>query len=199
MYSIVYTQCKGRCVVANESIEPGTNLIIEDPFSYVLFKDGTSVHDFNQRELEILKLSYLNNPYMTVLASRVIKTYKLSNENRQLLKKLCTSNHLFEDKYATENEIKIVLYLLNNQEFDMEYSSLIKSLSFNTFTIEDMELKATGLGLYLQGSAFNHSCDPNAYQTFVNEKLYIRSNQSISKGDEICISYIGWLLIFIFF
>ena len=195
MYSIVYTQCKGRCVVANESIKPGTDLIIDDPFSYVLFKDGTKIHDFNQRELEILQLPYLNNPYVTILASRVIKTYNLSDKNRQLLKKLCTSNHPFQDKYPIENEIKTVLYLLNHQKFDTEYCSLIKSLSFNTFTIEDMELKATGLGLYLEGSAFNHSCDPNAYKTFVNEKLFIRSNRYISKGDEICISYIGWLLI----
>ena len=52
------------------------------------------------------------------------------------------------------------------------------------------QIFSTGVGLYLEAAMINHSCQPTSVQTFVNEKLHIRSITDIPKGGEITISYI---------
>ena len=67
----------------------------------------------------------------------------------------------------------------------MEYQILCNSLTLVTSTFEP-------LGLVLDpllGTA-NHSCNPNAYAVMDGPKVAFRSLNSISKGEEILISYV---------
>ena len=52
---------------------------------------------------------------------------------------------------------------------------LIFQVLVNTFNIGDEEHKSIGTGLYLAGSIFDHSCEPNAYVTFIGTRLTCRS------------------------
>eukprot|EP00930_Biecheleria_cincta_P026903 TRINITY_DN18911_c0_g1_i2.p1 TRINITY_DN18911_c0_g1~~TRINITY_DN18911_c0_g1_i2.p1 ORF type:complete len:348 (+),score=66.93 TRINITY_DN18911_c0_g1_i2:77-1120(+) len=47
-------------------------------------------------------------------------------------------------------------------------------------------------GLFLNMSRFNHSCSPNAMQSWIADRgeMQLRAVRSISKGEEICICYI---------
>ena len=49
----------------------------------------------------------------------------------------------------------------------------------------------TGTGLYPVASFFNHSCSPNVSHMSFGDVTIFRANRNISKGEELCISYIG--------
>jgi len=59
----------------------------------------------------------------------------------------------------------------------------------NNFSICDTEQQEVlGCGLYLNGSVYNHSCEPNAVQTFDGVELTIRLVQDIPdySWDKVC-------------
>ncbi len=45
-------------------------------------------------------------------------------------------------------------------------------------------------GILLNGAIFNHSCDPNISFTCSNGKMYFFTNRDVTKGEELCDSYI---------
>jgi len=76
-------------------------------------------------------------------------------------------------------------------------AQVLAKIKFNGFSICDVESNALGIGLFKTANRINHSCNPNAMQTF----LYARPgtlprlrvtacSKSIAIGEEICISYI---------
>jgi hypothetical protein len=72
---------------------------------------------------------------------------------------------------------------------------IISKLKVNAFTICDGEFAALGLGVFPIASNINHSCQPNALQTYrygVHEvpRLRLTTCTSIRPREEICISYI---------
>jgi SET domain len=77
------------------------------------------------------------------------------------------------------------------------YLTLILSkLKTNAFSICDGENIAIGIGLYGDAAVINHSCNPNALQTFQfgeagkYPSLQVTACSSIPANHEICISYI---------
>ena len=48
----------------------------------------------------------------------------------------------------------------------------------------------TGVGLFPTGALINHSCTPNAIQSFKQQQIIFTALQSIAPGAEISISYI---------
>lgn len=60
----------------------------------------------------------------------------------------------------------------------------------NNHTICDDELRPIGVGLFPTGALINHSCTPNAIQSFKQQQIIFTALQSIAPGAEISISYI---------
>lgn len=54
----------------------------------------------------------------------------------------------------------------------------------------DQFLQLSGVGLYLNGSLFNHDCRPNTTRFNVGAIAVFRTNRLVRKGQELCISYI---------
>ena len=48
----------------------------------------------------------------------------------------------------------------------------------------------TGVGLYPVGAMLNHSCMPNAMQSFVGRRIVFRALQPTAVGQEATISYV---------
>ncbi|CBN79949.1 conserved unknown protein [Ectocarpus siliculosus] len=70
---------------------------------------------------------------------------------------------------------------------DAAYAVLGK-LSCNVFSIAESALNGeVGCGLYLEAAAANHSCNPNAAQSFSGKTLSLRCTRPIRKGEEITI------------
>jgi len=60
------------------------------------------------------------------------------------------------------------------------YIILLHQTLVNQFGITDTDMQGRlGQGLYLNGSVFDHSCEPNATQTFDGVELTIRLIQDI--------------------
>lgn len=72
---------------------------------------------------------------------------------------------------------------------------MIGKIKVNTFSILDEEMRSIGGGLYLGGSIFDHSCEPNAEIVFNGLDLLIRAVKEIPHRDvtRIYISYIDQL------
>ena len=46
-----------------------------------------------------------------------------------------------------------------------------------------------GQAVYLAGSMFNHSCQPNIHAYFVSRTLYVRATEFVARGSELELSY----------
>jgi len=67
---------------------------------------------------------------------------------------------------------------------------LISKIKCNSFTITNEDFsEQIGFGLYLNGSLFNHDCDPNCVQIFDGPKLKVVALRDISPDEELTISY----------
>ncbi len=47
-----------------------------------------------------------------------------------------------------------------------------------------------GVGLYPVGAMINHSCTPNAMQSFTGRRIVFRAIKTIAAGEEVTISYV---------
>merc|ERR1712015_337711 len=80
----------------------------------------------------------------------------------------------------------------------------IHKIKFNSFEIHEYQVKEkevedklfsvvdyqrVGAAMYPSTSLINHSCRPNANFFFKNDHIVVKSNQKISRGDQIFISY----------
>ncbi|XP_065066385.1 histone-lysine N-methyltransferase SMYD3-like [Rhopilema esculentum] len=63
-------------------------------------------------------------------------------------------------------------------------------LTCNCFNILNSDMNSIGVGIYDLASLINHDCTPNCVAVFEGAKVLIRSIKTISKNDEVTISYI---------
>lgn len=84
-----------------------------------------------------------------------------------------------------------------SQSFSVNYMrQTISRIKTNGFSICDGESVALGMGLFETASKINHSCRPNALQTFLYGQqgtpptLRVTACRAIAPNEEICISYI---------
>ncbi len=54
----------------------------------------------------------------------------------------------------------------------------------------EQDVCTTGVGLYPKGALINHSCTPNAMQSFTEQQVTFTALQPIAPGTEVTISYI---------
>lgn len=62
--------------------------------------------------------------------------------------------------------------------------------SHTLYAREEWPLEPSGTAVYLHGSAFNHSCRPNAEFYNVGTSLRVRSVRPIGAGEEVTVSYV---------
>jgi hypothetical protein len=76
-----------------------------------------------------------------------------------------------------------------------EMTAMVHRIKLNGFSICDGESVAMGVGLYGTPSFMNHSCIPNAVQTFLYgsgqpPSLFLTAFEDIQPNNEVCISYV---------
>ncbi len=76
---------------------------------------------------------------------------------------------------------------------EAELTQLLCSVNCNAHTLyanDRSSLAPVGIAVYLQGSAFNHSCIPSAEFCNVGTSLTVRSLRRVRAGEEITVSYV---------
>ena len=180
---VVRTTSRGRMVVATTKIDRGTLLLCEIPTAFVEHDNGIS--HTNSRSDKLLGPSML-------LAVRTIAVMEKNERVAQAMKDLCLSG---EGTPEAQANLHSAAYLVN-QKTDVglqKCCDILKQLQVNCFTATNGDFSNTlGIGLYLQAAAINHSCDPNACQSFHEDTkaLSIRAMKDIQPGEEITITYI---------
>jgi hypothetical protein len=88
---------------------------------------------------------------------------------------------------------------LNHVVSEEHLTNIATKIRTNGFSIADGESVAIGIGMYAMASNANHSCCPNALQTFMYGQpgkqplLLITTCSAVAADDEICISYVDAL------
>ena len=199
---------KGRTYVAVRTIEAGTCLLREPPLtavlnaslsyqpaSFVLSREEKVLFDAFPRGVE---------PMASLLA---IRTFNLLRNNSAAnierdIQSLCDSHPARRADYerGVEACAQIVMKeLARTSSLAIKVSlpqviQMLNRISLNAFTLTDETMQPIGLALYAKAAVFNHSCCPNATQSFdlssTGPILSIHANRNIHIGEEITISYI---------
>ncbi|XP_066978743.1 histone-lysine N-methyltransferase SMYD3-like isoform X1 [Macrobrachium rosenbergii] len=79
---------------------------------------------------------------------------------------------------------------------EADFQGIFGRVIINSFSINDEEHCSIATGVYLAGSVFDHSCQPNAYITFTGTKLICRSlvDWPVLDWNKVRISYVDVLL-----
>ena len=189
---LVRTQCRGACTISNCNIEAGEEILREEPVGYSPYD-----HQLNfDALLSPVEKSVISKCpikiHTCILASRIL-TYMENNVlSRQKLSKLCDSSQFVSQTILEKlNVVSDIVYKLAGKIYPLDDTVLlILKIMVNAFTITDDEMNPIGIGLYLKAAEINHSCDPNSFQSFHGNKIYIRALRNISTHEEITISYI---------
>lgn len=73
---------------------------------------------------------------------------------------------------------------------ECELFFLFAKICINSFSILDNSLNEVGNGLFVKGSVFDHSCQPNAAPVFDGIKLTVRALKPILEGQKVLINYL---------
>ncbi|KAG7357042.1 methyltransferase UbiE family protein [Nitzschia inconspicua] len=108
------------------------------------------------------------------------------------------------NKYHSEGVIMTVMGMIQYSDPSVQgsierpskecLSQLIQRIRINSFSLCDGEFVSYGVGLYYPANFMNHSCRPNAIQTFLFHQgqlpsLHVTAFEDIGCHQEICISY----------
>ena len=183
-YKVVSTTSRGRMVVATKKIDRGTQLLCEIPTAFVDHDIGISRMTNRRDQL---------GPSM-LLAVQTIVAMKKSESLAQSMNDLCLSCDGSPDAQANFNSAAFLVNQKTTGSVGLpKCRDVLQQLQVNCFTATNGDFSHTlGIGLYLQAAAINHSCDPNACQSFHEETkaLSIRATKDIQPGEEITITYI---------
>lgn len=178
---VIETRKTGKSYFANRLIQAGELLLFELPVASVYFDDSNKFSEASVR----LQSS------ISCLAFQVARKMAASSFFTDGVVDLC-SNLAARTTASAANvyhEAGILSISLGGASIEW-CARIIDKLLCNIFTIVGAEMDPLGLGLYLSASKFNHSCCPNAVQTFSGSHLQIRACSLIHTGEEVSISYI---------
>jgi hypothetical protein len=217
LVEIIGTRAKGRAAVAKRHIRAGTIVVLEKPLAYVPFPDSSLVPDAATRKnhrltegeerVKILpkQLSSTGDGSsfggnLCILAARCYDASNSGAFEKQRFSLLCDHiGHTETNKHVEglEECANIVLALIQSSGRSAEAPELwecraiICRLACNLFTIVDDFQNEAGVGCYPYAALLNHSCTPNCIQRFDSHgNIILRTNTDVSKGEELCISYI---------
>ena len=175
---ILRTRSKGNTVVAARPIRRGELLISENPVAVVPLDEAGDKH--------IASLSCVCR-----LSVQLFHATIKSCDAMQGFQELCSNVELRRpaDKARVMREASKLQSMIEGISYNTCVTIVDKVLS-NVFTVTGPEMNPTGVGLYLKASKLNHSCNPNAAQSFSQARIIIRSARDIRCGEEVNISYI---------
>ena len=192
MLSETSTLSRGRCYIASQDLLPGQLVLEECPIALYLTHNDPAL-DSIERSL-LASFPSEASPSSCILTYRICKLMKGPHLQSQFMELCC--HHSNMDPQQLEGMLeccKIIHRMVPTMEISRIFE-IIQRIALNAFTITDDTLQPMGIGIYLKASRFNHSCDPNATQSFIPTKtsviLRIHANRFIAKGQEILISYI---------
>jgi hypothetical protein len=189
----VRTTSRGKCLVARNFIPKGRLLLKEKYTSGVnldiLNPSAKPFPGLTGREKSILSMMNPSTVLISVLTIRFIESIMQNNVN--LESSLC-SQVTPERKRSYQSIATCVYYYFHKEIAHSVCIEFVDKVSRNAFTIMNYEMHPIGLAIYDSASGFNHSCYPNAWQTFDQSTgtLSIYSSRDIALGEEICIAYI---------
>jgi hypothetical protein len=203
LFHVKATLSSGRVGVATRDIIAGNIILLEDPFSCVLpaTHHESSALQFSYDSYEVGALNKIKELSaskvkgdLCILAYRIMKKIDRDPIFKDLFLGLC---HNCSRERSGLYEYSIILAeLLRMGNMKGEYSvdylrSIISRISTNAFSIVDDCFDEMGIGIYLKAACFNHSCSPNAFQSFDSKlRISIRALRDIRKSEEITVSYI---------
>jgi hypothetical protein len=217
LVEIIGTRVKGRAAVAKRHIRAGSIVVLEKPLAYVPFPDSSLVpdpatrknHRLSEGEERVKMLpkqlsstgdgsSFGGN--LCILAARCYDASNSSAFEKERFSLLCDHiGHAKTNKHieGLEECANIVLALIQSSARSAvapelsECRAIICRLACNLFTIVDDFQNEAGVGCYPYAALLNHSCAPNCIQRFDSHgNIILRTNTDVSKGEELCISYI---------
>jgi hypothetical protein len=190
----VQTRRGGNLLVAGRALRRGEPLLCELPWAAVGFAPEGGGGAGPAARGDVLTASSVSR-----LAVQAIESISASAYNKEAFHKLCSNFSLrtFADKEKIRMEARHVVSSVMRVssgaglgEMAEQCVDVIDKLMANVFTVTGPEMDPVGAGLYLAASRFNHSCSPNAAQSFHGQKLIIRATRDIPCGEEVTISYI---------
>lgn len=98
------------------------------------------------------------------------KFKELMNHYRDIKDDEMRQEHLLSLKVVLERYLGSS-YLPNDADLQGIYGRVI----VNSFSMTDSDMNGIGTGVYLAASVFDHSCEPNAFVTFLGKHLICRS------------------------
>jgi SET and MYND domain-containing protein len=126
-------------------------------------------------------------------SERNSETHELYNGLKRSFNDLMThSNEILEDMK------RIIIFngicnLFKTCHIDFDWGELFElfcKTCINSFAINCENNTSLGIGLYISGSALNHSCAPNAAYVFNGTEMEVRAIKPISSGEEVFIHYL---------
>lgn len=200
----VYVENKGRSLIANDNIKQYGSLISQEaPYIFVPFQENMHMHKFDEFSLQPFELEVLNEGKRhcgdsfscnsSILGARLlIKLFsEKDSEVLDLYDKLVYSKKVND---SIDSAALIVYRLLTHVGVNKDINQcriVLSKLSSNAFTVTNAFGIRIGIALYLKSSQYNHSCNPNCFQSFDNNgNLCIRNIREIVKNEELTISYI---------
>jgi hypothetical protein len=198
MTEIRIIEGRGRSVFATSPLNKSSVIYCESPICtvhYSLDKETEqSWSAYRPHELNLISTSGdIKSISLVLLAARTLECIQNSNEIANLIHQFCVPTILNEKEirklhiYAVlikQLLIKIDIDVTQEKCFD-----IVSRLVCNIFTITDSASDPVGIGVYVQSSAVNHSCNPNSSQTFNNLTLTITTDRDIAINEEVTISY----------
>jgi hypothetical protein len=148
---------------------------------------------------EVERAFAMDDDYEDILA---VLLWRRKLQQYPLFEKLCCQNSL-EFSIVDQNRVKEKCLKLD-PEIDVEVIlSILGRIRANVFGLdvpmtegefnEDGEPDVSYLGrcMYLEGSFFNHNCDPNVLRIRFQRKMLFVAARDIAKDEELCITYIN--------
>jgi hypothetical protein len=201
IFHIRITQSSGRVGVATKDIIAGNIILLEEPFACVLPAQHELAQQFSYDNYEFNALKKIKEVSaskvkgdLCILAYRIMKKMVCDPLMKDLFQELCYTSS--RDRSGLHEYSIILSELLKMANIKEKYTidylrSIISRISTNAFSIVDDCFDEMGIGVYLKAACFNHSCKPNAFQSFDSKlRISIRALRDIRKNEEITVSYI---------
>ena len=193
--TLIKTISRGNTYVASRQIFAGELLMVETPFAAVpLINAGAdgerqvSVNAYSNAAERSKRGDISSLAQLSISVLRCIQNDKVANLSIDALCSNIASRTSEEMNIFRQQAKMISKFIIGFTE--AEILLLLDKLCRNVFTVTGPEMEPLGLALYINCTKFNHSCAPNAHQSFCSSNIFIHAARVIAKGEEITISYI---------
>jgi hypothetical protein len=182
---------KGRGIFATSDIKAGEIITIEKPFLY----------EKKEKMEKLVVENVLSQKARKIFQNQFIKKCKLNKVNQIRCLYLFSTPYLKSDInfYKSDNYFKIIQPTaagLKDSDEDIEKVDVIDAMNKLSFQdVRELDRRITRIydqytGLYLLSSYYNHACNANIYNYFINGFMVCEAVENISKGEELFVTYI---------